>query len=550
MGIHGLMKLLSEECPDAIKEHDGLAPLTGRKVAIDASMAMYQFLVAVRSTGGGGANVQLTNEAGEVTSHVQGMFNRTIRMMESGLKPCYVFDGKPPNMKSGELAKRLARRAKAETDLAAAKEAGEAEDVDRFSRRLVKVNRQHNEDCKTLLRLMGVPVVDAPCEAEAQCAELAKAGHVWATATEDMDALTFRTPKLIRKLTYSQASKDKKQPIIEIDCEKILIGMGLTYEQFVDLCIMCGCDYTNTIKGIGPKNALKLVREHKNIEAIIAHLEKSNKYDIPPDWKEQRVSKKAMEMAEKLIEEARLAREAKEAEDQRARLVEALLQTPTVLGFSSGREKDENANAVDVNANEGEASAGVGMDAKPAATAIDATVEADQGMEEDEPEYMCADDAVDADDEEVMEGKPEEDASAPGAATKLEPAEPEVEEEIDDDDLEIIPPQYIQARSLFIQADVTPSSQIELKWSEPQIDALREYLVVKCGFNESRVQSGIDRLVKAQQKKSQQRMDSFFTSKPGSSSVTPSGLKRKADEKGAKKGPAKKVGGGAFAKKR
>ena len=106
-----------------------------------------------------------------------------------------------------------------ETDLAAAKEAGEAEDVDRFSRRLVKVTRQHNEDCKTLLRLMGVPVVDAPCEAEAQCAELSKAGIVWATATEDMDALTFRTPKLVRKLTFSQSSKDKSQPIIEIDCE-------------------------------------------------------------------------------------------------------------------------------------------------------------------------------------------------------------------------------------------------------------------------------------------------------------------------------------------
>ena len=109
MGIQGLMKLLHEEAPDSIKEHDGFAPLTGRKIAIDASMAMYQFLVAVRSTGGGGANVQLTNEAGEVTSHVQGMFNRTIKMMEGGLKPCYVFDGKPPNMKSGELAKRLAK---------------------------------------------------------------------------------------------------------------------------------------------------------------------------------------------------------------------------------------------------------------------------------------------------------------------------------------------------------------------------------------------------------------------------------------------------------
>jgi len=258
MGIHGLMKLLSEEAPGAIKEID-FTSLTGRKVAIDASMAMYQFLVAVRA-GGQGQQMNLTNAEGEVTSHIQGMFNRTIKMMESGIKPVYVFDGKPPQLKGDELAKRTAKRVKAEADLAAAKEQGASDDVDRFNRRLVKVGRSHNEDCKNLLRLMGIPVFDAPCEAEAQCAELAKKGKVYATATEDMDALTFRTPKLLRKLTYSQSGgkgKDgkarEKQPVIEIDCEKVLVEMKLTYEQFVDLCILCGCDYSSTIKGIGPK---------------------------------------------------------------------------------------------------------------------------------------------------------------------------------------------------------------------------------------------------------------------------------------------------------
>lgn len=82
MGIQGLMKLISEEAPLAVKEMD-MEELTGRRIAIDASMAMYQFLIAVRSSGPGGAGqaMQLTNEAGEVTSHVQGMFNRTIKMM-------------------------------------------------------------------------------------------------------------------------------------------------------------------------------------------------------------------------------------------------------------------------------------------------------------------------------------------------------------------------------------------------------------------------------------------------------------------------------------
>ncbi|CAM9374644.1 unnamed protein product, partial [Phaeothamnion confervicola] len=196
MGITGLTKLLSDECPECMKEVD-LKSLIGRKVAIDASMQMYQFLVAVRSSGQGQAAQMLTNDAGEVTSHIQGMFNRTIRLLAEGIKPVYVFDGRPPTMKGGELAKRLAKRKKAEEDLKTAEESGVVGDVDKYSKRLVKVGRQHNEDCKTLLRLMGVPVVDALSEAEAQCAALAQAGVVYGTATEDMDALTFQTPKLV-----------------------------------------------------------------------------------------------------------------------------------------------------------------------------------------------------------------------------------------------------------------------------------------------------------------------------------------------------------------
>jgi flap endonuclease-1 len=313
---------------------------------------------------------------------------------------------------------------------------------------------------------MGVPVVDAPCEAEAQCAELAKAGHVWATATEDMDALTFRTPKLIRKLTMSQTSKDKKQPIIEIDCEKVLSGMGLSYEQFVDLCIMCGCDYTNTIKGIGPKNALKLIREFKNIEAVLVHLEKGKKHDIPADWKEQRVSKKALELAEKVVEEARLAREAKEAEDQRVRLAEALLQAPTVQGFDAGSDGNAYGGAA---SNSGEASAPVDADA---AAAGGADFEEGDGVG----------DAAHGDDDDAAEE--DNDASPSGISSgeykgeKQHAAVVEEEEEIDADDLEIIPPQFQQARGLFITADVTPSSMIELKWTEPDIEGLKDYIKI------------------------------------------------------------------------
>ena len=143
MGIHGLMKLLTEECPGAIKEQE-MENFNGRKVAIDASMAIYQFMIAIRtaSQGGGGVSMNLTNDAGEVTSHIQGMFSRTIKMLTSGVKPCYVFDGKPPTMKGGELAKRSAKRAQAEAELAAAQESDANDLVDKFSKRLVKVCHQ------------------------------------------------------------------------------------------------------------------------------------------------------------------------------------------------------------------------------------------------------------------------------------------------------------------------------------------------------------------------------------------------------------------------
>jgi len=200
-----------------------LGDYNGRKLAIDASMAIYQFLVAVRSSdGGGGPSQQLTNEAGEVTSHLQGLWYRTIKFVESGIKPVYVFDGKPPTLKGGELAKRKAAKEKAAADLAAATEAGAAaEDIEKFARRNVHMTKDMQEDCKKLLRLMGMPVVEAPCEAEAQCAALAKAGKVYAAASEDMDTLTFGSPRLVRRLWASEASK---VPILEIDLEKILSG--------------------------------------------------------------------------------------------------------------------------------------------------------------------------------------------------------------------------------------------------------------------------------------------------------------------------------------
>ena len=84
-----------------------------------------------------------------------------------------------------------------------------------------------------------------------------------------MDTLTFNTPILYRHLTFSEA---KKEPINEINLQLVLEGLEMEMSQFIDLCILLGCDYLEPIKGIGPKSALKLVREYGGLEGVVEHL--------------------------------------------------------------------------------------------------------------------------------------------------------------------------------------------------------------------------------------------------------------------------------------
>lgn len=240
-------------------------------------MSLYQFLIAVRQQDG----QQLTDSNGETTSHLVGMFYRTLKIIDNGIKPVYVFDGKPPDLKGGELAKRLEQREKAQKTAEDLKETGTAEEISKFERRTVKVTRQQNEEAKRLLKLMGIPYINAPGEAEAQCAALAKAEKVYAAASEDMDTLTFGTPILLRYLT---AMESKGLPITEIDSKIVLASLELTHDEFIDMCILIGCDYLDSIKGIGPTTAYDLIKKHKNIETILEVLKQKNKHKVPEDW--------------------------------------------------------------------------------------------------------------------------------------------------------------------------------------------------------------------------------------------------------------------------
>eukprot|EP00898_Chlorokybus_atmophyticus_P005932 jgi/Chlat1/633/Chrsp103S01045 len=288
MGIKGLTKLIGDHAPAAVKEVK-FESYFGRRVAVDASMCIYQFLMVVGRQG-----EQLLSDAdGRVTSHLQGMLTRTTRLLEAGIKPVYVFDGAAPELKRGELAKRFARRDEAEAELSKQREKREEEgkegeevlteaeaqaQAEKYSKRTVRVTREQNEECQKLLRLMGVPVVIAPGEAEAQCCELARAGRAYAAVSEDMDSLTFGTPRLARQLLTPAA---QKLPVLEFDGPAVLEGLALTREQFIDLCILMGCDYCGTIRGIGPGRALALVKKHGDIEHILSDAIDTAKNPVP-----------------------------------------------------------------------------------------------------------------------------------------------------------------------------------------------------------------------------------------------------------------------------
>lgn len=175
-------------------------------------MAMYQFVISTQSFKQGSSSIfEMKDQEGNLTGHLVGLFYRTINLMEHGVRPVWVFDGKAPDEKMKELEKRKERKEEAEEEKKEALAAGDMEKAVKMAGRSVHITSEMVADAKNMLRLMGMPVVEAPGEAEAQCSILAKEGKVWATVSEDMDSLTFGTPVLLRGF------KSVKEPLTEIN---------------------------------------------------------------------------------------------------------------------------------------------------------------------------------------------------------------------------------------------------------------------------------------------------------------------------------------------
>lgn len=258
MGIKNLLKFLSSY-PDLVIEKQ-IDEFKGKKIAIDISILLYQVVISVRNSG-----ADLTNKKGEITSHILGLFNKTIKLLGKGIIPVYVFDGKPPDIKRKVLDMRKNIRKKAAEKMA---QAETEEDKIKYFKRSVVITKHQLDECRHMLDLMGVPYIDAPEEADSQCAWLAKQGMVDAVLTEDMDILTFGSPYIIRNLTSF-----KKKPL-EISLEQIKEKFGWTQDNFIDFCILLGCDYCDHITDHNCFEIFEIFQKHKSIEGVLNKLGK------------------------------------------------------------------------------------------------------------------------------------------------------------------------------------------------------------------------------------------------------------------------------------
>ena len=257
--------------PIILKHVLDLKELKSKSFAVDGNNYLYQFLALIRMPDGN----PLKDSEGNITSHLTGVVFRTTRLMyEYKMRLIFVFDGKPPELKTEEIKKRREIRKKASKEWMEALKLGDYATA--FSKAVVssRLTQSMIDDSKRLLDLLGIPFVQAPSEAEAQAAFLAAKGEVWAASSKDYDSLLFGTPRLVRFLTLTGKeylpSKGSFRPLKPelIVLREFLEKHGMTREQLVDLAILVGTDFNQGVKGIGPKTALKLIKTHGKLENI------------------------------------------------------------------------------------------------------------------------------------------------------------------------------------------------------------------------------------------------------------------------------------------
>jgi flap endonuclease-1 len=246
--------------------------LKGKVIAVDAFNTLYQFLTTIRQPDG----MPLTDKKGNITSHLSGLFYRTTNLMTKGLKLVFVFDGKAPELKARTHEKRREVKEQAQAMFETAETIAERA---KYASRISYLNEDMIDESKKLLDALGIPVVQAPSEGEAQAAFMARRKDVYAAASQDYDSLAFGAPKLVRNLTLAKKRKLPSGLAVSIqpemiELEKVLNVLQINLDQLICLGILTGTDYNpGGVKGLGPKKSLQIVRQHKTPVQIFKSVE-------------------------------------------------------------------------------------------------------------------------------------------------------------------------------------------------------------------------------------------------------------------------------------
>jgi flap endonuclease-1 len=240
--------------------------------AVDAHNALYQFLSIIRQPDG----TPLMDAEGRITSHLSGILFRTVNFMEKGIKPVFVFDGKPPDFKQETIEQRREVRTRADEAWKAALKVGDIAEAYKQASASARIDAHVLESSRKLLDLLGIPWVQAPSEGEAQAAHMARSGRVAFAVSQDYDSLLFGSPVLVRNLTVSGRRKMRGRTVV-VNPERIVLQsalecLGINREGLIEIGILVGTDFNPGIKGVGGKTALKMVRSGSFTSVIAERL--------------------------------------------------------------------------------------------------------------------------------------------------------------------------------------------------------------------------------------------------------------------------------------
>ena len=257
--------------------------LLNKRIAIDAFNTLYQFLAIIRQFDG----TPLMDKEGNVTSHLSGLFYRNINFLEHHIKPIYVFDGEASDLKLDTIKERKEIKEDAREKMILAQDKEDFKEAKKYAQLTSKLNANMIKESKKLLVYMGIPILDASSEGEAQSAFLVNNGDAWACASQDYDTLLFGCERLVRNFAVSRKKKVKDTSdtldIEYISLSKFLDNLGISREQLIDMGILIGTDFYPGIKGIGQHKALEYIKKFGSIENILNEEVKILGQDLEPD---------------------------------------------------------------------------------------------------------------------------------------------------------------------------------------------------------------------------------------------------------------------------